>query len=76
LADGSTTYSFYVTTDSDGGGSSGGTIDHSGVTNANTMTLAPPSVPEFPLGVGILLSMVTLIPVLYVWRTRPRKKVE
>jgi len=48
LADGTTTYNFYVTTDSDGKGSSGGGIDHSGVTNTNTMKFAIPSGPNAP----------------------------
>jgi len=34
-----------------------------------------PGVPEFPLGIGVLMSLVALIPVIYVWRTRPQKKV-
>jgi len=34
-----------------------------------------PTVPEFPLGIGVLMSLVALIPVIYVWRTRPQKKV-
>ncbi len=33
-------------------------------------------VPEFPLGIGVLMSLVAMIPVIYVWRTRPKKKVE
>ncbi len=32
-------------------------------------------VPEFPLGIGVLVSIVALVPVIYVWRTRPKKKV-
>jgi len=34
-----------------------------------------PGVPEFPLGISVLMSLVALIPVIYVWRTRPQKKV-
>jgi len=45
VADGTTTYNFFVTTDSDGGGSSGGNIDHSKITNLNTMKLAPSAPP-------------------------------
>ncbi len=41
VADGSTIYNFYITTDSDGGGSSGGAIDHSIMTNANTIKFQP-----------------------------------
>ncbi|NIN68585.1 MAG: hypothetical protein GTO63_28545 [Anaerolineae bacterium] len=41
VADGTTTYNFFVTTDSDGGGSSGGGISHSGSTNLNTFKIAP-----------------------------------
>jgi hypothetical protein len=35
-----------------------------------------PVVPEFPLGIGVLMSLVALVPIVYVWRTRPKKKVE
>jgi len=45
VADGTTTYNFFVTTDSDGKGSAGGSIDHSKITNLNTMKLAPPTPP-------------------------------
>lgn len=48
-ADGTTTYYFYVTTDSNGKGSSGGIINHNaGTVNLNTMTFAPPSAPNTP----------------------------
>jgi hypothetical protein len=40
VADGSTQYNFYMTTDSDGGGSNGGAIDHSATTNSNSMRFA------------------------------------
>ena len=39
LADGSTAYSFYLSTDSDGGGSGGGAIDHSAVSHDNVLYL-------------------------------------
>ncbi|MFQ5907297.1 MAG: PKD domain-containing protein [Thermoplasmata archaeon] len=39
-ADGMTTYNFVVTTDSDGRGSSGGTISHLRMTNLNTLRIA------------------------------------
>lgn len=42
VADGVTTYNFFVSTDSNGRGSSGGGIDHSVVTNLNTLKLAAP----------------------------------
>ena len=45
VADGTTAYNFFVSTDSDGGGSSGGAIDHSGVTNLNTMRFQAPPAP-------------------------------
>jgi len=45
VADGTTAYNFFVTTDSDGGGSSGGAIDHSAITNLNTMRFQAPPVP-------------------------------
>ena len=41
-ADGAATYYFYVTTDSNGRGSAGGGIDHSSVTNSNTLRFAAP----------------------------------
>ncbi len=44
-ADGTSTYNFYVTTDSDGKGSSGGGIGHKGMTNDNTMILEAPPAP-------------------------------
>ncbi len=47
-ADGTTTYNFFVTTDSDGRGSLGGAIDHSAVTNSNTLRLALPAGPNTP----------------------------
>lgn len=58
-ADGTTTYNFYLTTDSNGGGSAGGSITHKGATNTNTMKFAPPSVPipEFPSTVGLLAAV-------------------
>jgi len=39
-ADGTTAYHFFVSTDSDGGGSNGGRIDHTSITNNNIMRLA------------------------------------
>lgn len=54
VADGTTSFNFFVTTDSDGGGSNGGAIDHSSVTNLNTMRLeAPPSADTTPPTVSI-----------------------
>ncbi|HKZ93489.1 MAG TPA: cohesin domain-containing protein [Candidatus Bathyarchaeia archaeon] len=35
----------------------------------------PPPIPEFPLGIGVLMSIVALVPIVYMWRTRPKKKV-
>ena len=32
-------------------------------------------VPEFPLGVGLVLGLAPAILVIYIWRTRPRKRV-
>ena len=40
IADGSTAYNFYATTDSDGGGSNGGAVSHNAVTNDNVMRFA------------------------------------
>jgi len=37
------------------------------------MKSVPPPVPEFPLGLGIIMAMAPAIPVLYLWRTRKRK---
>lgn len=39
--DGATTYNFFVTIDSDGDGSGGGSLSHREVTNLNTMRIAP-----------------------------------
>jgi len=47
-ADGATAFGFFVTTDSDGRGSSGGSIDHSSVTNANTIRFAALPAPNTP----------------------------
>lgn len=54
-ADGITTYNFFVTTDSDGRGSSGGGVSHSRVTNLNVMKIAtseskiiPPTIEHSP----------------------------
>ncbi len=53
--DGATTYNFFVTTDSDGGGSAGGSISHREATNLNVMklevseaTLTPPTIIHNP----------------------------
>ena len=43
LPDGTTSYIFSITTDSNGRGSSGGSLDHSVITNDNTLRLAKPS---------------------------------
>ncbi|NIN65976.1 MAG: PKD domain-containing protein [Anaerolineae bacterium] len=48
VADGTTTYNFFATTDSNGGGSSGGNINHLEMTNLNTMRIAPGEVPNEP----------------------------
>jgi len=48
VANGATTYYFYASTDSDGGGSTGGNLDHRGNTNVNTMTFATPPVNNPP----------------------------
>lgn len=42
LADGTTAYYFYATTDSDGGGSRGGSISHKVTTNDNVIRFAAP----------------------------------
>lgn len=48
VADGATPYNFFVTTDSNGGGSSGGAIVHRGMTNLNTMRFATAGPPNAP----------------------------
>ena len=48
VADGTTLYNFFVTSDSDGGGSAGGGIRHRRVTNANTLVFASASPPNTP----------------------------
>jgi hypothetical protein len=35
-----------------------------------------PTVPEFPLGIGILLGLAPAIPLIYLWRTRPKRRVQ
>jgi len=34
-----------------------------------------PIAPEFPFGVSVLVALVPMIPIIYVWRTRPKRKV-
>ena len=34
---------------------------------------APPT-PEFPLGIGFLMALAPMIPIIYLWRKRPKKK--
>lgn len=34
-----------------------------------------PGEPEFPLGIGLLMAIAPAIPIIYKWRTRPKKKV-
>jgi hypothetical protein len=33
----------------------------------------PPPVPEFPLGLGILMALAPMIPIVYIWRLRKNK---
>ena len=35
----------------------------------------PPLTPEFPLGIGFLMALAPLIPIIYLWRKRPKKRV-
>ncbi len=35
----------------------------------------PPPIPEFPLGLGLMVAMAPAIPIVYLWRTR-KKEVE
>jgi hypothetical protein len=48
----------------------------SGGTTMDGYYVQVPLVPEFPLGLGIVTSLATLIPVIYLWRRRPKKKME
>jgi hypothetical protein len=32
-------------------------------------------VPEFPLGIGVLMALAPMIPIIYLWRTRPKRRV-
>jgi hypothetical protein len=48
----------------------------SGGTTMDGYYVKVPLVPEFPLGLGIVTSLATLIPVIYLWRRRPKKKME
>lgn len=34
-----------------------------------------PPVPEFPFGVSAVIALATMIPIIYLWRTRPKKRV-
>jgi hypothetical protein len=34
-----------------------------------------PTVPEFPLGIGILLGLAPAIPLIYLWRRHPKRRV-
>jgi len=34
-----------------------------------------PPTPEFPLGIGLLMAIAPAIPIIYLWRKRPKKKV-
>jgi len=34
-----------------------------------------PPVPEFPLGIGVLMALAPMIPIIYLWRTRPKRRV-
>ena len=34
----------------------------------------PPPVPEFPLGIGLVMAMAPAIPLAYLWRTRRRRR--
>ncbi len=49
IANGVTAYNFFVTTDSDGGGSNGGNIAHNQVTNLNTFRIAAPPANTAPV---------------------------
>jgi hypothetical protein len=33
------------------------------------------AVPEFPLGIGVLMALAPMIPIIYLWRTRPKRRV-
>ncbi len=44
-ADGATTYNFFMVTDSNGGGSNGGSLDHNKVTNSNVLRFSAPPAP-------------------------------
>jgi len=34
----------------------------------------PPPTPEFPLGIEIFMALTPLIPIVYLWRKRPKKR--
>ncbi len=48
VADGATTYNFFVTTDSDGGGSQGGSISHREMTNLNSFKIEATGMVDMP----------------------------
>jgi len=35
----------------------------------------PPAIPEFPLGTETLMALTLMITIIYLWRTRPKKRV-
>ena len=37
------------------------------------VTEKPPPVPEFPLGVGLMIAIAPAIPIVYLWRTRKKE---
>lgn len=70
-------YSIVIAWDSDGGGSSGGSVSHRGGTtpSAKTIFINPviPPVPEFPLGSELMMAIILAIPIVYLWRSRKRE---
>jgi len=69
-------YSVVIAWDSDGGGSSGGTTSHRGGTTPSAKTVfinpMPPPIPEFPLGLGLLMAIAPAISIVYLWRNGRR----
>jgi hypothetical protein len=69
-------YQLVIAWDSNGGGSSGGSVSHRGGTTPSTKTIfinpLPPPIPEFPLGLGLMMAIAPAIPIVYLWRTRKK----
>lgn len=44
--------------------------------NAYVYMILWEKIPEFPLGIGVIMALAPMIPIIYLWRTRPKRKVD